>query len=78
MGVNIMVLKKFNIRESVYNKFSDFCKKNGVNMNKQVEGFMKSRVEEEPEVNKEYLKKLEKIRKGKFYKCSSIKDLEKL
>jgi hypothetical protein len=35
-------------------------------MSKQVEFFMESMVEEEPEAKQEYLKKLERIRKGKF------------
>ena len=61
-----MALKTFNIEEGVYRKFSDICKGNGMSMSKQVEFFMKSVVEEEPEVKKEYLQKLERIRKGKF------------
>jgi len=38
-------------------------------------GTMDNVVTKEREVNPEYLKKLEKIRKGKFIKCYNIKDL---
>ena len=72
-----MVLKTFSVQEDVYKKFSEFCKSHGINMSKQVELFMESMVEEEPEAKKEYLKKLERIRKGKFKRYSSAKELEK-
>lgn len=72
-----MVLKTFNVQESVYKKFSDFCRGHGVSMSKQIEMFMESIIEEEPEAKKEYLAKLERIRKGKFHKYASIKDFEK-
>lgn len=72
-----MVLKTFNVQEAVYRKFSDFCKGHGVSMSKQVEMFMESIIEEEPEAKKEYLKKLERIRNGRFHKYESIKDFEK-
>ncbi len=61
-----MVLKTFNVSEDVYSKFSGFCKEHGISMSKQVELFMRSQVEEEPEAKKEYLEKLARIRKGKF------------
>lgn len=61
-----MALKTFNIDEFIYGKFSKFCKENGISMSKQVEFFMRAQIEDEPEVREEYLKKLEKIRKGKF------------
>jgi antitoxin component of RelBE/YafQ-DinJ toxin-antitoxin module len=67
-----MVLKTFNVEESVYKKFSDLCKSNGMSMSKQVEFFMKSMVEEEPKVKQEYVEKLEKIRKGKFMKVDNF------
>ncbi len=67
-----MALKTFNIEEGVYRKFSDICKGNGMSMSKQVEFFMKSVVEEEPEVKKEYLQKLERIRKGKFIRVHNF------
>ena len=37
-----------------------------------VELFMHSQVEEEPEVKKEYLERLEHIRKGKFIQVKSF------
>ncbi|RLE44846.1 hypothetical protein DRJ16_01255 [Candidatus Woesearchaeota archaeon] len=67
-----MVLKTFNVNEEVYNKFSRFCKEHGISMSKQIELFMESMVEEEPEAKKEYLEKLERIRKGKFLRIKSL------
>ena len=61
-----MAIKTFNVEEGVYKKFSTLCKENGMSMSKQVEFFMKSMVEEEPEVKQAYLQKLDRIRKGKF------------
>ena len=61
-----MVLKTFNVQEEVYGRFSSFCKDNGINMSKQVELFMASMIEDEPEAKKEYLEKLNRIRKGRF------------
>ena len=69
-----MVLKTFNVQEMVYSKFSRFCKENGISMSKQVEIFMRSMVEEDPKVKKEYLERLERIRKGKFIKINSFAD----
>lgn len=69
-----MALKTFNVQEEVYNKFSSFCKGHGVSMSKQIEMFMESMVEEEPEAKKEYLEKIERIRKGKFIRVKSIAD----
>ena len=67
-----MVLKTFNVQEEVYSKFSCFCKEHGISMSKQVELFMESQIEDEPEAKKEYLEKLERIRKGKFIKVKSF------
>ncbi len=67
-----MALKTFNVEEVVYKKFSDFCKGHGVSMSKQVELFMESMVEEEPEAKQEYLQKLERIRKGKFMRVDNF------
>jgi antitoxin component of RelBE/YafQ-DinJ toxin-antitoxin module len=61
-----MVLKTFNLDEETHGKFAKFCKENGLSMSKQIDIFIKSQMESEPEVREEYLKKLEKIRKGKF------------
>ena len=69
-----MVLKTFNVGEAIYKKFSNFCKGHGVSMSKQVEMFMESMIEEEPEAKQEYLKKLERIRKGKFVRIKSMAD----
>ena len=69
-----MVLKTFNVQETVFKKFSDFCKGHGVSMSKQVEMFMESLIEEDPEAKQEYLEKLERIRKGKFIRIKSIAD----
>lgn len=69
-----MTLKTFNVEESVYKKFSNFCKGHGVSMSKQIELFMESFVEIEPEAKQEYLKKLDRIRKGKFIRVDSFSD----
>ena len=68
-----MVLKTFNIDEGVYKKFSEFCKENGISMSKQVNFFIESQMAEEPKVRKEYLEKLDRIRKGKFVKVPDFK-----
>ncbi|MBI2576964.1 hypothetical protein HYV84_07135 [Candidatus Woesearchaeota archaeon] len=67
-----MALKTFNVEEMVYKKFSAFCKGHGVSMSKQVELFMESMVEEEPEAKQEYLQKLDRIRKGKFMRVDNF------
>ncbi|MDP4012440.1 MAG: hypothetical protein Q8R00_02435 [Candidatus Nanoarchaeia archaeon] len=73
-----MVLKTFNVEEEVYAKFSKFCKEHGISMSKQVEIFMKSQMEDEDlEVRPEYLKKLERIRKGKYHKFNTVAELRK-
>lgn len=72
-----MAIKSFNVGKEVYNKFSTFCKSNGISMSKQVEFFMESIVEEDPEVKKEYLEKLERIRKQKTIAVGSFDDLKK-
>ena len=67
-----MALKTFNIQEGVYAAFSKRCRENGISMSKQVEFFMKSMIEEEPKVRKEYLEKLERIRKGPFIRVDDF------
>ena len=67
-----MVLKTFNVQEDVYDRFSSFCKGHGISMSKQVELFMESIVEEEPEAKEEYLRKLDRIRKGRFMRVKSF------
>jgi ligand-binding sensor protein len=58
----------------VYKKFSYFCKEQGISMSKQIEMFMKSMVEDEPEAKKDYLDKLNRVRKGNFVRVKSIAD----
>jgi len=70
-----MVLKTFNIDEKTYKTFSEFCRENGISMSKQIEIFIKSQLEEKPKVRQEYLKKLERIRRGKFIKINNIDEL---
>jgi len=72
-----MVLKTFSVQEAVYNKFSGFCKENGINMSKQIEIFMESQIEDK-EVKPSYLNKLNKIRKGKFHKFNTVAELRKI
>ncbi len=67
-----MAIKTFSIAENVYDKFSKFCKERGMSMSKQVEFFMESVTEDDPEARKEYLEKLERIRKGKFVKVTNF------
>lgn len=72
-----MVLKTFNLDDQTYQKFSEFCRENGLSMSKQIDIFIKAQLEEEPKVRKAYLQKLEKIRKGNFIKIGSIEDFKK-
>ena len=67
-----MVLKTFSIQEEVFERFSRFCRENGINMSKQIELFMGSFMREEPEARKEYLEKLDRIRKGNFIRVKSF------
>lgn len=67
-----MVIKTFNVEENIYEKFLQFCRDNGISMSKQIEMFMKSRVEEKEEIREEYLQKLEEIRKGKFIRVDNF------
>jgi hypothetical protein len=72
-----MVLKTFNLDNETYDKFSEFCKENGLSMSKQVDIFIKAQIEESPKVREEYLKRLELIRKGRFIKVGSFDDFNK-
>ncbi len=38
-------LKTFNLDESIYRNFSNYCKKHGISMSKRVENFMKSELD---------------------------------
>ena len=73
-----MVLKTFNVQEAVYKKFSGFCKEHGISMSRQVELFMESMIEEDPEAKKEYLEKLNRIRKGNFVSVNNFAERYKL
>lgn len=72
-----MVLKTFNLDNETYDKFSEFCKENGLSMSKQIDIFIKAQIEESPKVREEYLKKLELIRKGRFIKVGGFEDFNK-
>ena len=67
-----MVLKTFNLDEEVYKKFADFCKEHGLSMSKQINIFIETQIEEDPEVKESYLRKLQKISKGKFIKVDDF------
>ena len=67
-----MALKTFNVSQEVYEKFYRLCKEYGLSMSRQIEMFMASQVAEEPEARKEYVEKLERIRKGKFVSVKSF------
>jgi len=73
-----MAIKTFNVDENIYSKFSSFCKEHGISMSRQVQLFMESQVEEEPEAKKEYLEKLERLRKGKFIRVKSFTERYRL
>lgn len=75
--LNKMVLKTFNLEEETYNKFSEFCKQNGMSMSKQIDIFIKAQIEEKPKVREEYLQRLNSISKGKFIKVGGIEDFNK-
>ncbi len=67
-----MALKTFNVEEKTYKKFSDFCRERGISMSRQVELFMQAVLEEKPKAKKEYLEKLDRIRKGRFIRIKSL------
>jgi antitoxin component of RelBE/YafQ-DinJ toxin-antitoxin module len=67
-----MGIKTFNIDDGVYQKFSGYCKAHGISMSKQVDLFMRSQIEEDPQAKEEYLQRLERIRKGKFIKVTNF------
>ena len=70
-----MAIKTFNVDEETYKRFAQFCKENGISMSKQIEFFMKSRVEKKEEVREEYLQKLEEIRRGRFIRVDDINEI---
>ena len=72
-----MVLKTFNLEEEVYNKFSKFCKENGISMSKQINFFIESQISEKPQAKDKYLKKLKRIEKEKGIPFKNIFELRK-
>lgn len=72
-----MVLKTFNLQEDVHAKFARLCKEHGISMSKQIEIFMESMLEEEPTAKKEYLEKLERIRKQKAILIGNLDDFRR-
>ena len=72
-----MVIKTFNLEENIYKDFADFCKEHGLSMSKQINIFIKAQIETKPKVRKEYLRKLDAIRKGRFIKVGSVEDFNK-
>jgi len=72
-----MVLKTFNVQEEVYKRFSSFCKQHGISMSRQVQFFMESMVEEDPEAKQEYLKRLERIRRQKTIPIRSLEEFRR-
>lgn len=71
-----MVVKAFNVDEQTYKKFSAFCKDRGMSMSKQVTFFMQSIVEE-PKARKEYLEKLNRLRKEASVHIGSAAEFKK-
>jgi len=67
-----MVLKTFNVNEKTYIKFKELCQEQGMSMSKQIEQFMAYVIEVEPKAKKDYVKKLNKIRKGNFVQVKSF------
>jgi len=67
-----MVCKTFNVDEKTYDEFSEFCREHGLSMSKQVEMFMEAQLSE-GKVRKEYLEKLDRIRKGRFIEVKNFR-----
>ena len=71
-----MVLKTFNLEQETYQKFSNFCREHGISMSRQVNLFIEMQLEEESNVKKEYIKKLNRISsKGKFIEVKDIDEI---
>ena len=73
----IMVLRSFNVNEEAYKVYSKRCKELGISMSKQIDNFIKAQVEDEPEPKKEYMERLETIRKQKTIHIGTAKDFKK-
>lgn len=72
-----MVLKTFNLDETTYNRFSQFCKEHGLSMSRQINFFINAQIAETKQIRESYLKKLAKIRKGKYHHFTSFEEFEK-
>jgi len=72
-----MALKTFNVESETYRKFSEFCRGSGLSMSKQIEFFMRSIVEDDPETKRSYLEKLDNIRKQKSISIGNIVGFKK-
>ncbi len=74
-----MVLKTFNLDEEIYNKFSEYCKENGISMSKQINFFIKSQIDSEfSQIKKSYLNKLREIEKEKGIPFKNMDELRKI
>jgi antitoxin component of RelBE/YafQ-DinJ toxin-antitoxin module len=67
-----MVLKTFNIDATTHAQFAAFCRAHGMSMSKQIQMFMQSVISDEPNVKEAYQKKLERIKKGKFFRVENF------
>ncbi len=72
-----MVLKTFNLEKGTYDKFSNYCKDCGISMSKQINTFIQSIIEEEPQAKQEYLAKLEMLRKQRSIYIGGLNDFNK-
>lgn len=72
-----MSIKSFNVEDDTYKRFSEYCKDSGISMSKQIEFFMKSVIEDEPEVKQEYIDKINRIRKQKSIHIGGLEDFKK-
>ncbi len=64
--VVFVVVKSFNVSEDIYRRFALFCRERGISMSRQVQFFMESVLDKEPQASKKFLKRLDKVRSGKF------------
>jgi len=67
-----MVIKSFNVSPATYDRYSKLCREHGISMSKQIEIFMEAQIEDDPVLKREYLEKLERVRKGKFIRVDDF------
>jgi ribosomal 50S subunit-associated protein YjgA (DUF615 family) len=72
-----MAIKSFNVQADVYERFSKYCKDRGLSMSRQVDYFMRSMIEDEPEARKEFLDRLDQIRQQKSIRIGGIEEFRK-